>query len=139
MVQRVVSASVTVDGETVGAIDRAGLVVLVGVTTTDDAAVAHRLADKIWRLRILDDERSAADLGAPLLVISQFTLYADTNKGRRPSWNAAAPAHIAEPLVQAVVDALRAAGADVATGTFGAHMHVHLVNDGPVTLVVDVS
>lgn len=138
MVQRVTSAYVAVDGETVGAIDRAGLVVLVGVTHTDDADVARRLADKIWHLRILDGERSAADLGAPLLVISQFTLYADTNKGRRPSWNAAAPARIAEPLVQEVIDALRASGAEVATGVFGADMQVHLVNDGPVTLIVDV-
>lgn len=138
MVQRVTSAYVAVDGETVGAIDRAGLVVLVGVTHTDDADVARRLADKIWHLRILDGERSAADLGAPLLVISQFTLYADTTKGRRPSWNAAAPSQVAQPHVQEVIDALRANGAEVATGVFGADMHVHLVNDGPVTLVVDV-
>jgi len=138
VVQRVLSAHVTVDGRTVGAIDRPGLVVLVGVTTSDDSDLARKLAEKIWQLRILDGERSAADLGAPLLVISQFTLYADTTKGRRPSWNAAAPGHIAEPLVQTVVDALRAAGAEVATGAFGADMQVHLVNDGPVTLIVDV-
>ena len=138
VVQRVTSASVVVDGRTVGAIERAGLLVLVGVTHTDDPDTAKRLADKIWQLRILDGEKSAADLGAPLLVVSQFTLYAVTAKGRRPSWNAAAPAHVAEPLVQTVVDALRAGGAEVATGAFGAHMQVHLTNDGPVTLVLDV-
>lgn len=138
VVQRVSSASVTVDEDIVGAIDRPGLVVLVGVTHTDDATAATKLADKIWQLRILDDEKSAADLNAPLLVISQFTLYADIAKGRRPSWNAAAPAHIAEPLVQTVIEALRSHGAEVATGAFGAHMHVQLVNDGPVTIIVDV-
>ena len=138
VVQRVSSASVTVDGDIVGAIDRPGLVVLVGVTHTDDTDAAKRLADKVWHLRILDDEKSAADLNAPLLVVSQFTLYADTTKGRRPSWNAAAPSHVAEPLVQAVVDQLRANDAEVATGAFGAHMHVQLTNDGPVTLIVDV-
>jgi D-tyrosyl-tRNA(Tyr) deacylase len=132
------SASVTVDGDIVGAIDRPGLVVLVGFTHTDDGETAKKLADKIWQLRILADEKSAADLHAPLLVVSQFTLYADTSKGRRPSWNAAAPAEVAEPLVQAVVDALRANGAEVATGAFGAHMHVQLTNDGPVTIVIDL-
>ena len=136
--QRVTSASVTVDGDVVGAIDRPGLVVLVGVTHADDTDTAKRLADKIWQLRILEGENSAADLNAPLLVVSQFTLYADTTKGRRPSWNAAAPSEVAEPIVQAVVDALRANGAEVATGAFGAHMHVQLTNDGPVTLVIDV-
>lgn len=138
VVQRVSSASVTVDGDIVGAIDRPGLVVLVGVTHTDDDDTAQRLADKVWQLRILEDEKSAADLHAPLLVVSQFTLYADTSKGRRPSWNAAAPSHVAEPLVDAVVTQLRANGAEVATGAFGAHMHVQLTNDGPVTLIVDV-
>lgn len=116
---------------------------LVGVSHDDDAAAARKLADKIWRLRILDgdgDRRdaSAADLDAPILVISQFTLYADTTKGRRPSWNAAAPGPVAEPLVDAVVDALRGAGATVETGRFGAHMHVDLINDGPVTVVIDI-
>ena len=136
VVQRVTDARVRVDGVVVGEIDRPGLVVLVGVTGTDDASTAARLADKVWQLRILEDERSAADLNAPLLVISQFTLYADTSRGRRPSWNAAAPANLAEPLVQAVVDALRSAGADVATGVFGAHMQVQLTNDGPVTFLL---
>lgn len=111
---------------------------LVGVTHTDNATVAQRLADKIWNLRILDDERSAADVGAPILVISQFTLYADTSRGRRPSWSPAAPAPVAEPLVDEVAHALRALGAEVGTGRFGAHMHVHLVNDGPVTLVLEM-
>ena len=137
VVQRVTHARVEVDGDIVGAIDRPGLVVLVGVSTDDDGAAAKRLADKVWQLRILDDERSAADIGAPLLVISQFTLYADTSRGRRPSWSAAAPGEAAEPLVDAVVEALRGQGAQVATGTFGAHMQVHLVNDGPVTLLLE--
>jgi len=110
----------------------------VGVTHEDTPAQADRLADKLWGLRILDGEKSCSDVHAPLLVISQFTLYADTRKGRRPSWNAAAPGPMAEPLVQAVVDALRHRGARVATGRFGAMMQVHLVNDGPVTLVLEV-
>jgi len=134
----VTEARVCVDGHVVGEIARPGLVVLVGVTPTDDEGNAAKLAEKVWRLRILDEERSAADVGAPLLVVSQFTLYADTSRGRRPSWHAAAPADRAEPLVQAVVEALRSAGAEVATGVFGAHMHVHLTNDGPVTLILDV-
>lgn len=138
VVQRVTEARVCVDGAVVGEIARPGLVVLVGVNTTDDVSKAAKLADKIWRLRILDDERSAADVGAPLLVVSQFTLYADTSRGRRPSWNAAAPADVAGPLVQAVVEALRSSGAEVATGVFGAHMQVELTNDGPVTLILDV-
>ncbi|MGB3301896.1 D-aminoacyl-tRNA deacylase [Gordonia sp. (in: high G+C Gram-positive bacteria)] len=146
VVQRVSAASVVVDGETVGRLDLAdgqlGLVALVGVTHDDDPATAIKLADKIWNLRILNDshgrEVSAADLDAPILVVSQFTLYANTDKGRRPSWNAAAPGPVAEPLVDAVVEALRGAGATVATGTFGAHMHVSLVNDGPVTLILDI-
>jgi D-aminoacyl-tRNA deacylase len=137
VVQRVSEASVTVGNDVVSRLDRPGLVVLVGVTHDDDEAAARRLADKVWNLRILSDERSAADLSAPLLVISQFTLYADTSRGRRPSWSAAAPGTVAEPLVDALVDALRQSGADVATGRFGAHMQVHLVNDGPVTLIVE--
>ncbi len=139
LLQRVTSAQVHVDGEVVGAISPAtqGLVALVGVTHTDDAAVAAKLAEKLWRLRILDDERSAADIGAPILVISQFTLYANTAKGRRPAWNAAATGPVAEPLVEAFAAALRGLGAEVATGVFGAHMHVELINDGPVTLLLE--
>ena len=138
VVQRVSEACVIVDGDVVGRIDQLGLLVLVGVTHHDTADAAAKLADKIYNLRILDNERSAADLGAPLLVVSQFTLYADTSRGRRPSWNLAAPSDIAEPLVGAVVAALRANGAHVETGAFGAHMHVQMTNDGPVTLVLDV-
>jgi D-tyrosyl-tRNA(Tyr) deacylase len=137
-VQRVSQASVTVDDEVVGAIGKPGLLVLVGVTHDDTPAQAERLASKLWGLRILDGEQSCSDIGAPLLVISQFTLYADTRKGRRPSWINAAPGPVAEPLVDAVVDALRGLGATVETGRFGAHMHVSLVNDGPVTLILDV-
>ncbi len=133
------AAQVTVDGELVGRIepDPQGLVALVGVTHRDTEATARALADKLWRLRILDGERSAADLNAPVLVVSQFTLYADTAKGRRPSWSAAAPGPIAEPLVDAFAAALRALGATVATGRFGAHMHIELTNDGPVTLLLE--
>ena len=139
LVQRVTSARVTVDGQTVGAItpNPQGLVALVGLTHTDDAAVVRKMADKLWRLRMLDGELSAADAGAPILVISQFTLYADTAKGRRPSWNAAAPGPVAEPLVDEFAAALRALGAEIATGRFGAHMQVELVNDGPVTIILD--
>jgi len=137
VVQRVTEARVVVDGEAVGVLDRPGLVVLVGVTHTDTVGEARWLAAKVHTLRILENEKSCADVDAPLLVISQFTLYADTRKGRRPSWNAAAPADFAEPLVAAVVDALRALGAHVATGRFGADMLLYLVNDGPMTLVID--
>ena len=140
LVQRVSSASVSVDGRAVGEIrpERQGLLALVGVTHTDSADTARRLAEKLWRLRILDDEQAAADVGAPILVVSQFTLYADTAKGRRPSWNAAAPRPLAEPLVTAFADALRQLGAQVATGVFGAHMQVALVNDGPVTVLLEL-
>ena len=142
VVQRVTSARVVIDGDEVGAI-AAGLCVLVGATHDDGDAEATKLADKIWNLRILDDEagvmnRSAADLGAPLLVVSQFTLYGDTSRGRRPSWIAAARPEQAAPLVDRVVDVLRERGATVATGRFGADMAVELVNDGPVTLILDV-
>ncbi len=136
VVQRVSRAHVSVDGAVVGQIGP-GLVVLLGVTHDDTAATAAKLAGTVWQLRILAGEHSAADLGAPLLVISQFTLYADTRKGRRPSWSAAAPGAVAEPLVEDFVAALRSAGAHVETGVFGAHMAVELVNDGPVTLVLD--
>lgn len=146
VLQRVSAASVTVSGETVGALELSGgalgLVALIGVTHDDTPAHAAKLADKIWGLRIFpgDDgpERSAADLGAPILAISQFTLYANTEKGRRPSWNAAAPGPVAEPLVRALVEELRRRGARVETGRFGAHMQVALVNDGPVTVILDV-
>ena len=138
VVQRVTRASVTVEGETVGAIDEPGLLVLVGVTHDDTREQAATLARKVAGLRILRDELSAADAGAPVLVVSQFTLYGDTRKGRRPSWVAAAPGPVAEPLVDAVVADLRAAGVRVETGRFGAMMQVELVNDGPFTLVVDV-
>ncbi|RXW32925.1 D-aminoacyl-tRNA deacylase [Propioniciclava flava] len=136
VVQRVTRASVSVDGEVVGAIGP-GLCVLIGVTHTDTDADADRLADKLWGLRILEGERSAADVGAPLLVISQFTLYADVRKGRRPSWSAAAPRPVSEPLVASFVAALRRRGAHVEEGIFGADMAVELVNDGPVTLTLD--
>lgn len=138
VVQRVSRASVSVAGEVVGAIDRPGLLVLVGVTHTDIAAVADALAEKVWQLRILDGERSCAQEAAPILVVSQFTLYADTRKGRRPSWNAAAPGPVSEPLVDAFVAALRGRGAEVATGRFGAMMQVSLVNDGPVTIILEL-
>jgi D-tyrosyl-tRNA(Tyr) deacylase len=140
LVQRVTSASVTVDGEVVGEIRprTQGLVALVGVTHDDDLATVTRMAEKLWQLRILDDERGAADIGAPILVVSQFTLYANTAKGRRPSWNAAAPGPVAEPLVDAFADALRTLGAEVHTGAFGAHMQVALVNDGPVTVLLEL-
>lgn len=140
LVQRVVSAAVSVDGEVVGEIrpDGQGLLALVGVTHDDDAEKAAQLAEKMWQLRILDDERSAADVGAPILVVSQFTLYANTKKGRRPAWNAAAPGGVAEPIVHAFTDALRKLGARVETGVFGAHMRVELVNDGPVTVLLEL-
>ena len=141
VVQRVTSAAVTVGGEEVGRIGR-GLCVLVGVTHDDDPAGARKLADRLWHLRVFDDDagvmnRSAADVGGELLVVSQFTLYGDTSGGRRPSWIAAARPEHAEPLVTAVVDELRRLGATVATGRFRAEMQVSLTNDGPVTLVID--
>ncbi|MEU1985390.1 D-aminoacyl-tRNA deacylase [Nocardia sp. NPDC019395] len=144
LLQRVTSARVLVGDEIVGHIDPAehdvphGLVALVGATHSDTADTARALADKIWRLRILEGERSAADLGAPILVVSQFTLYAETRKGRRPSWSAAAPGPVAEPLVAIFTEALRTFGASVAQGRFGAHMRVELTNDGPVTLMVEL-
>jgi D-tyrosyl-tRNA(Tyr) deacylase len=112
--------------------------VLVGVTHDDDEAKARKLAAKLWGLRILKDEKSCSDLNAPLLVVSQFTLYGDARKGRRPTWTAAAPGPVAEPLVDAVVQELRTLGAKVETGVFGADMAVSLINDGPITLVVDI-
>ncbi len=138
VLQRVRDADVTVDGDVVGAITRPGLVVLLGVTHGDSTPVAAALARKIWELRILGEERSCADVGAPLLVVSQFTLYADTRKGRRPSWSGAAPAAVSEPLYDAFCSALRGLGAQVATGVFGARMQLRLVNDGPVTLLMEM-
>jgi D-tyrosyl-tRNA(Tyr) deacylase len=141
VVQRSRDASVTVDGAVVGTFVGPGLVVLVGVTHDDTAARAVRLADKVYDLRIFDgpSEVSASDLDLPVLVISQFTLYADTRKGRRPTWEQAAPGPIAEPLVTAVVQRLVERGAQVSTGVFGADMQVTLTNDGPMTIIVDVT
>ncbi|HET7661059.1 MAG TPA: D-aminoacyl-tRNA deacylase [Oryzihumus sp.] len=137
VLQRVTRASVVVEGETVGAIDRPGLLALVAATHDDGPAQVEKLARKIAELRVLRDEQSVLDAGAPVLVVSQFTLYADTRKGRRPSWSAAAPGDVAEPLVDDLIEALRDKGIEVATGRFGAMMEVSLVNDGPFTLVVD--
>ncbi|MEV4069721.1 D-aminoacyl-tRNA deacylase [Nonomuraea fuscirosea] len=138
VVQRVSSASVEVEGRTVGAVTEPGLLVLVGVTHGDTRAEAAKLAAKLWGLRILHGEKSCSDVSAPLLVISQFTLYGDARKGRRPTWQAAAPGPVAEPLVEAVVEELRALGAHVETGIFGADMKVSLVNDGPITLTLEL-
>lgn len=138
VVQRVSSASVVVEGQVVGSIDEPGLLVLVGVTHADGPAEAARLAAKLWGLRVLHGEKSCSDVDAPLLVISQFTLYGDARRGRRPTWQAAAPGPVAEPLVEAVIAELRALGARVETGVFGADMKVSLTNDGPITLVLDV-
>ncbi len=137
VVQRVKAARVLIDGVVTGEIDRPGLLVFVGVTHTDGAEQSRALAAKIYTLRILPGEQSCADADAPLLVVSQFTLYGDTSKGRRPSWGLAASGDRAEPLIEAVVAELRALGATVATGTFGAHMQIELTNDGPMTLVID--
>ena len=142
VVQRVRNASVTVGDEVVGAIGP-GLCVLVGVTHDDDEATAEKLGEKLWHLRVFDDRagvmnRSAADTGAEILVVSQFTLYGDTSRGRRPSWTAAAAPEVAAPLVERLAAALEQRGASVARGRFGAEMEVSLVNHGPVTLVIDV-
>ena len=138
VVQRVSQASVVVGGQVVGTIGEPGLLVFVGASHEDTSQTAAKLAAKLWGLRILRGELSCSDTAAPLLVISQFTLYADTRKGRRPSWQGAAPGPVAEPLVDEVVSALRALGARVETGVFGADMRVSLVNDGPVTLILEV-
>jgi D-tyrosyl-tRNA(Tyr) deacylase len=138
VVQRASTAEVRVAGAVVGRLPGPGLVLLVGVTHDDTPEIADRMADKVWQLRILADERSASDVGAPLLVVSQFTLYADTRKGRRPSWSAAAPGPVSEPLVEAFVGSLRSRGALVETGVFGAEMEVALVNDGPVTILLEL-
>jgi D-aminoacyl-tRNA deacylase len=137
VLQRVIRASVVVDGEVVGAIDKPGIVALVGVTHDDGPAQVEIIARKIADLRILHDEKSVADVGAPVLVVSQFTLYGDARKGRRPTWNQAAPGPVAEPLVDAVVAALRERGLTVETGRFGADMQVELTGDGPVTILLE--
>ncbi|MFJ8133670.1 D-aminoacyl-tRNA deacylase [Streptomyces hydrogenans] len=138
VVQRVDGAKVVVAGETVGEITGEGLCVLVGVTHDDTPEKAARMARKLWSVRVLEEERSCSDANAPLLVISQFTLYGDARKGRRPTWNAAAPGPVAEPLVDEVVAQLRALGAHVETGRFGADMRVSLTNHGPFTVLLDV-
>ncbi len=137
VVQRVLQASVTIDGKVAGEIAGPGLLVLLGVTHDDGPVQVAWTARKIWDLRILREERSASDLGAPILVVSQFTLYGDARKGRRPTWNAAAPGEVSEPLYEQVCAELERLGATVARGSFGADMQVSLVNDGPVTLVLD--
>jgi D-tyrosyl-tRNA(Tyr) deacylase len=142
VVQRVSRARVLVEGETVGEIG-AGLLALVGVTHTDGPAEAQRMAAKLATLRLFDDaagvmNQSVLDAGGAVLVVSQFTLYGDTSRGRRPSWASAAPGHVAQPLIEAVVAGLQEGGLTVATGRFGAHMEVDLVNKGPVTVIVDV-
>lgn len=143
LVQRALGARVVIDGRSSGGFEGPGLVVLIGVTHRDDADTARRLASKILQLRIFTSpehaaECSAAELQLPLLAISQFTLYADTSKGRRPSWNAAAPGEIAEPLFDACIDELRALGAEVSTGEFGAQMRVQFTNDGPLTILLEL-
>ncbi len=137
VVTRVESASVRVDGEVVAELPRPGLLVLAGVGQDDTASDAAALARKIWGLRILDDELSASDVDAPVLVVSQFTLYASTRKGRRPSWSRAAPGDVSEPLVEELCRQLESLGATVGRGRFGAHMSVASVNDGPVTILID--
>jgi D-tyrosyl-tRNA(Tyr) deacylase len=137
VVQRVLTASVTVDGKIVGEIEGPGLVVLLGVTHDDGPEQVAWMARKIWSLRILRDEQSASDVDAPVLVVSQFTLYGDARKGRRPTWNAAAPGEVSEPVYEAFCKELESLGATVARGSFGADMQVALVNDGPVTMVLD--
>lgn len=137
VIQRVRRAAVVVEGETVGEITSPGLFVLVGVGHDDGAPEVEFIARKVADLRLLEGEQSVTEVGAPVLVVSQFTLLADTRKGRRPSWNAAAPGEVAEPLVGQVVEALRARGLTVATGQFGAHMEIESVADGPITIVVD--
>jgi len=137
VVQRVDSASVVVGGAVVGRLTAPGLLVYLGVTHTDDDATAAWMARKIWSLRILRDEQSASDVAAPILVVSQFTLYGEARKGRRPTWEAAAPAPVSEPLYDAVCAALADLGAHVERGIFGAEMRVSSVNDGPFTVLLD--
>jgi D-tyrosyl-tRNA(Tyr) deacylase len=134
VVQRVLSASVVVEGQVVGAVSEPGLLAYVGITHSDGPEQVAWLARKLWELRLLRDERSASDVGAPILVVSQFTLYGDARKGRRPTWQAAAPAAVSEPLFEAVCDELERLGARVERGVFGADMRVESVNDGPITV-----
>jgi D-tyrosyl-tRNA(Tyr) deacylase len=137
VVQRVLQASVAVDGNVVGSIQGPGLLVLLGVTHSDGPREAAWMAGKIWGLRIMREERSASDLDAPILVVSQFTLYGDARKGRRPTWNAAAPGPVSEPLYEEVCAGLERLGATVARGSFGADMRVASENDGPVTVLLE--
>lgn len=137
VVQRVLSASVSVDGDVVGKVDGPGLVVLLGVTHDDGPAEVAWMARKVWELRIMRDEKSASEIGAPILVVSQFTVYGNARKGRRPTWNDAAPGPVSEPVYEAVCAELERLGATVARGIFGANMQVSLVNDGPVTLILE--
>lgn len=137
VITRVTGASVTVDGDVVAELPRAGLLVLVGIANGDGPEQARAVAAKTWGLRILEHERSASDVDAPILVVSQFTLHAATRKGRRPSWSAAAPAGTSEPLVERFCSELESLGADVRRGRFGADMRVSSVNDGPVTILID--
>lgn len=139
VIQRVSSASVSVDGKVVGSVSGPGLLVLLGVTHDDSRREVEWVARKIWDTRLFEDERSASEIGAGILVVSQFTLYGDARKGRRPTWAAAAPGAVSEPLYEAVCDELTRLGARVERGVFGAHMQVSLVNDGPVTLVLDTA
>ena len=138
VIQRVNRAAVRVDGEVVGEITRPGLMVLVGATHDDGPTQVATVARKIADLRLLEGELSVSDAGAPVLVVSQFTLYADTRKGRRPTWNKAAPGEVAEPLVEAVAEDLRGRGLEVATGRFGADMKIDMEADGPVTILIEV-
>ena len=137
VLQRVTRAAVRVDGDVVGEISRPGLMVLVGATHDDGPAQVATIARKIADLRLLDGELSVTDAGAPVLVVPQFTLYGDARKGRRPTWNAAAPGPVAEPLVDAVVEDLRGRGLEVATGRFGADMRIEMEADGPVTILLE--
>ena len=137
VIQRVLRASVSVDGEVVGAVEEPGLLVYLGVTHDDGPAEISWMARKVWDLRLLRDEQSASDIGAPVLVVSQFTLYGDARKGRRPTWQAAAPGPVSEPAYDAVCAELERLGARVARGVFGADMRVESVNDGPITLVLE--
>lgn len=138
VIQRASRAAVVVEGVTTASFERQGLVVLLGVTHGDSPDQVEAVARKIADLRILDDERSALEAAAPIIVVSQFTLYGDARKGRRPTWSAAAPGPVAEPLVDAVVASLRERGLEVGTGVFGAHMDVTLTNDGPMTILLDL-